>query len=112
MRDVRGAGTPGLEAMRREWTVRTAIIGILTAVVCAALSAQQAPLRFEVASVKPQREGPSVAEVTDSMRPIKPGGLFQASHARLEHLMMFAYDVRDGPIPVLAVDGVQRPTPD
>jgi uncharacterized protein (TIGR03435 family) len=59
-----------------------------------AAAAQQTIPTFEVASVKPQRE-PIRAENASGIVPrTLPGGRFFGTHATLESLLAFAYDVR------------------
>lgn len=64
------------------------------AVFAIAAGAQPAKLQFEVASVKPQRAPVTWADPPGLLRPVKPGGVFDAPRATLEQLLMFAYDLR------------------
>ena len=69
---------------------------IVAALLGASVAAQQQPKpRFEVASVKPQGDPRvSLANAANVMPRVQPGGLFTPTHATVEHLLMFAYDLR------------------
>jgi uncharacterized protein (TIGR03435 family) len=57
--------------------------------------AQQPKPKFEVASIKPRETSTAVSVVVTGMPRALPGGGFSATYATVEHLLMFAYDLRD-----------------
>jgi uncharacterized protein (TIGR03435 family) len=59
------------------------------------LSAQAPKPTFEVASVKPRQESTAVSVVIPGRARVLPGGVFSATYTSVEHLLMFAYDLRD-----------------
>jgi uncharacterized protein (TIGR03435 family) len=72
-------------------TARTA--AWIVVALCGQSVAAQRP-RFEVASVKPAGEPLSIMGIANSMPQARPGGRFNSTHATVEHLLMFAHDLR------------------
>ena len=81
--------------------MQTGAVWVVAALLGASIAAQQPKPQFEVASVKPQGEsisggslGHAVSSAANAMPRARPGGLFNPTHASVEHLVMFAYDLR------------------
>jgi uncharacterized protein (TIGR03435 family) len=81
--------------------MQTGAVWVVAALLGASIAAQQPKPQFEVASVKPQGEsisggslGNAVSSAANAMPRARPGGLFNPTHASVEHLVMFAYDLR------------------
>src|SRR5687767_1436464 len=71
-------------------------VWIVTALLGASIAAQQPRPRFEVASVRPQLD-PTIRLGPDGptfMVRFRPGGLFNPTHATVENLLIFAYDLK------------------
>jgi len=65
------------------------ITAVLVVLVAAGLSAQDAPTRFEVASIKLNKSGESLAGLQRI-----PGGRFEATNIQLDTLISFAYQLQ------------------
>lgn len=66
------------------------LVGLFTAPVSKAQSASTEPAKFEVASIKPSKEGPGRVMIQ-----IQPGGRLDAKNVNVKFLIQQAYGVRD-----------------
>src|SRR5688572_11793849 len=75
---------------------RIAVVALLVSCSLSTPVAQQVKPRFEVASAKPQREPFTFASGAGAAATprFRPGGVFNPTHATVESLVMFAYDVK------------------
>ena len=64
---------------------------VLAMTVAVTLTAQAPKPSFEVGSVRPS--GPSTPS-SDPVVRVRPGGVFHPTHATIESLLVFAYDLR------------------
>ena len=68
---------------------------ILAAILAVgAVTAQERKPRFEVASVKPQREPINAATLRGAAPRVMPGGVFDPTRASILSLLTFAYDLK------------------
>jgi uncharacterized protein (TIGR03435 family) len=76
--------------------MRAGVAAIVVALLGVSIAAQQPKPRFEVASVKPQHD-PTMRIGPDGptfMVRFRPGGVFNPTHATVENLLIFAYDLK------------------
>jgi uncharacterized protein (TIGR03435 family) len=68
-------------------------VGIVAALLVTTVVAQSKPT-FEVASIKPQLEPMSFANIATFSPRLRPGGVFTGSHATVAALVLYAYDLQ------------------